>query len=333
MTQKPCQIAYVRNMQNTFTDIDENLLKARYDVRTLYLPNKTLSLIGETSRFLKTADVVVAWFASWHSLPAFLLAKMRGIPRVLITGGYDVAIEPSIEYGLRRGGMGYVISEGVFRLTTLALPFSHTAYQETLRNTPLSSENTRVLPLGVPDHEAFQLPSRKEPIAITIGGVNRVSVRRKGIRHFVEAAQYLPYIKFVVVGKQGDDSIDELRAIASSNVEFTGYVTDDELLQLLQRASVYVQASQHEGFGLSVAESMLARCVPVVTKLGSLPEVVGDMGLFLDETEPSHIAEQIEVAMKTQESRGEIARQYVLDHFSVARRAEGLYQAIDELVL
>jgi hypothetical protein len=71
-----------------------------------------------------------------------------------------------------------------------------------------------------------------------------------------------------------------LRQAASPNVEFLGFVSDEELFSLYARASVYVQASMHEGFGLSVAEAMSAGCIPVVTRAGSLPEVVGDVGGF-----------------------------------------------------
>ena len=53
-----------------------------------------------------------------------------------------------------------------------------------------------------------------------------------------------------------------------------------------RRASVYVQASAHEGFGLSVAEGMLAGCIPVTTRAGALPEVVGDVGIQVDGTGP-----------------------------------------------
>ena len=65
-------------------------------------------------------------------------------------------------------------------------------------------------------------------------------------------------------------------------MEFTGWLSDEELQDLYRRASVYVQASRHEGFGLAVAEAMLAGCVPVVMNVTAMPEVVGDAGVLID---------------------------------------------------
>lgn len=325
------RIVYLYNVKNTFINIDENLLEKRYQIETHFIKSRHPRYLLPLWQSIKKADVVVAWFASWHSLPAFLMARMTGKPCVLITGGYDVANVPEINYGLRRGGLPYLVSEMVFRLSHIALPFSETAYHETLLNTPLTSSRTRALLLGVVDKPAFKNPEIKQDIAITIGNIDHTSVRRKGIRLFVEAAAFLPKIKFIVVGKHKDASIDELLAIATDNVEFTGFVSDETLDKLLIKSKVYVQASRHEGFGLSVAESMLARCIPVVSKQGSLPEVVGDAGLYLNDLKPKTIANTISEAMESMYS-GESARQRILDNFSIEQRAEGLYNAIDALL-
>lgn len=331
MTNPKIRVAYICNLQNTFTEIDKKILKDRFDVINVYVRHKNLTFLPEVWTAIRKADVIIAWFASWHSLPAFLIARALRKPCILITGGYDVANEPNINYGLRRGGLPYLMSDMVFRLSNLALPFSQTAYNETLKNTPLSPDNTQVLSLGVPDKQQFQNPTKKEAIAITIGNIERMSVKRKGIKEFVQAAQYLPEMQFIVVGKHHDDTIDELQSIASSNVNFTGYLSDEDLLDLLQRASVYVQASQHEGFGLAVAESMLARCIPVVSRNGSLPEVVADLGIYLDNIQTRHIADKISEAYR-EDKLGEQARQHILKNFSIEQRSRGLYNAIDSMV-
>lgn len=335
MTSSQTQIAYIRNLENTFTDIDEQILTDKYDVQILYLKHKHPKYIISMWKAIQNADIVLAWFASWHSLPAFMMAAMLGKPRILITGGYDVANEPDINYGLRRGGLSYLISEAVFHLSSLALPFSETAYQETCRNTPLKPLSMKVLRLGVPDKTEFihsNEQSPKEAITITIAGINHVSVRRKGVEEFVRAAQYAPDVRFIVIGKHQDDTIHHLQSIATTNVEFTGFLSDADLRELLSRASVYVQASYHEGFGLAVAEAMLARCIPVVSRNGSLPEVVGESGLYIDSIDPQSIAKKVNEALHLPSLSGEQARHRILENFSIQQRADGLYSIIDNLV-
>jgi glycosyltransferase involved in cell wall biosynthesis len=92
---------------------------------------------------------------------------------------------------------------------------------------------------------------------------------------------------------------------------------------------VYVQASRHEGFGLSLAEAMLAGCVPVVTDVGALPEVVGDVGVTIAEPSPALIAEGVERALRLGAAEGARARARVLEAFPLEPRAAGLRREVE----
>lgn len=63
-------------------------------------------------------------------------------------------------------------------------------------------------------------------------------------------------------------------------VDFRGYVSDDELVELYNEAAVYVRIAAYEGFGLPPIEAMACGCPVVTTDVGSLPEVVGDAGIM-----------------------------------------------------
>jgi glycosyltransferase involved in cell wall biosynthesis len=72
-------------------------------------------------------------------------------------------------------------------------------------------------------------------------------------------------------------AIDRLRTLASqlgANVELPGVVPQGELEQLLASATLLVQPSLEEGFGLPVAEAMAAGIPVAVSTGGSLPEIV-----------------------------------------------------------
>jgi glycosyltransferase involved in cell wall biosynthesis len=78
-------------------------------------------------------------------------------------------------------------------------------------------------------------------------------------------------------------------------VVFTGYVPDERLKCLLARADMLVFPSIYEGFGLPPLEAM-ACGVPVITsRRASLPEVVGEAALLLeDPLEAQEIVEKVE---------------------------------------
>src|SRR5262249_26310678 len=164
-----------------------------------------------------------------------------------------------------------------------------------------------------------------------VGNVE-LPLERKGHESFVRAAAHLPDVEFVLVGTWRDDAARRLRAIATPNVTFTGWVENDRLLDYYRQASVYVQASAHEGFGLSVAEAMLGGCIPVVTRSGALPEVVGGAGIYLASNEPACVADGIRIALNLTDRARLVARQRILESFPLEKRARMLEQVIDGLV-
>lgn len=86
--------------------------------------------------------------------------------------------------------------------------------------------------------------------------MKKQTIKRKGLETFVKSARYLSNIKFVLIGSHLDDSIKYLRSIAPSNVEFTGFVSDEELLKWYQRAKVYCQLSRYEGLPNALCEAL-----------------------------------------------------------------------------
>jgi glycosyltransferase involved in cell wall biosynthesis len=183
---------------------------------------------------------------------------------------------------------------------------------------------------GVPDPFGGLPEKPAEPLALTVGNVDRPNLERKGLGAFAAAAAELPDVEFVLAGRFVDDAREELRAHAPANLRLTGWVEDDELLDLYRRAAVYVQASRHEGFGVSVAEAMLAGAVPVVTRAGALPEVVGDIGVQIDvPAEPRAVAGAIGQALERAPDTGAAARERVLREFSVDARAAALHDLVE----
>jgi glycosyltransferase involved in cell wall biosynthesis len=76
-----------------------------------------------------------------------------------------------------------------------------------------------------------------------------------------------------------------------ADIQFLGYVTDEESARLLGAATALVYVSLFEGFGVPLLEAMHAE-VPIVTSdVSSLPEVAGDAAILVDPIKMEEIAE------------------------------------------
>jgi glycosyltransferase involved in cell wall biosynthesis len=163
-----------------------------------------------------------------------------------------------------------------------------------------------------------------------VGAIDHTTLVQKGQLPFVEAAGALPDVRFTVAGKWLDGSVHELRAQAGDNVEFTGWLSDEDLHATYRRAAVYVQASRHEGFGLAVAEAMLAGCVPVVMNVTAMPEVVGDAGVLIDSQRPEAVADGVRRALELGPDAARRARERILTAFPMERRREGILRVVED---
>jgi len=139
---------------------------------------------------------------------------------------------------------------------------------------------------------------------------------RKNLLRLLQAFRHLkdrcgiPH-KLAVVGPRGwmdqaiYGSVQRLRL--SDSVVFTGFV-DEEVLNLLYNyATVLVYPSLYEGFGLPPLEAMAAGCPVVVSRVSSLPEVVGDAGLYFDPTDVDDIAGTVQRILESPELRSRLA--------------------------
>jgi glycosyltransferase involved in cell wall biosynthesis len=118
--------------------------------------------------------------------------------------------------------------------------------------------------------------------------------------------------------------------VAPPNVELTGWLSDGDLHAAHRSAAVYVQASRHEGFGLAVAEAMLAGCVPVVMDVTAMPEVVGDAGVLIQSQEPAEVADGVRRALAMGPEAAGRARERILTAFPLERRREGILRVVEE---
>ena len=329
MAGRPGGILFVYRGEASFKAIDRGLLARRWPLEE-WVPSRSVAGLAAVLRGVRRRDLVFGWFAGWHTALPVALAWLLRKPSVIVIGGVDVADLPAIGYGFR--GPRKWVSRWVMRRASRLVTNSEFSRDEIDRNIGLPPGRVAVVHHGLPDPFASLPPGPRERMAVTVGVVDRRNLERKGQRAFVEAASLVPEVEFVLIGRWDGEAIDVLRASAPPNVTFTGWLPEERLNEYLAKAAVYVQASLHEGFGMSVAEAMLGGCVPVVTRYGALPEVVGEAGVQIATPSPRDVAAGVREALALGPDAARRARERILREFPLEARERGLYAVVEELI-
>lgn len=97
--------------------------------------------------------------------------------------------------------------------------------------------------------------------------------------------------KLVVVGRPGWKFKSILKKLEENKdiVIYLNYVSDQDRLEILQRASLLVQPAFYEGFGMQILEAFAAGVPVAVSKVSSMPEVAEDSALYFDPHNPQDI--------------------------------------------
>jgi glycosyltransferase involved in cell wall biosynthesis len=77
---------------------------------------------------------------------------------------------------------------------------------------------------------------------------------------------------------------------------------------------------------------MLAGCIPVVTSVGALPEVVGNVGVRIEDGSPKAVAAGVARALELGPEERSRARERILEHFPVVARRRALHAAVEGLL-
>lgn len=109
--------------------------------------------------------------------------------------------------------------------------------------------------------------------------------------------------QLVIVGKKAWMFNDILKeALGNSNdIIFTDYVPEEDLIRLYNDASCFIYPSYFEGFGIPPLEAMACGTPVAVANATSLPEVVGDAGLYFDPYNETEIKDTIKVLLSDEE--------------------------------
>lgn len=117
----------------------------------------------------------------------------------------------------------------------------------------------------------------------------------------------------VIVGGAGWGKADLSSLVTTLNIKervsLKGYVDDVQLRRLYRGARCLVMPSLYEGFGLPVLEAMQCGVPVIVSDAGSLPEITGSAGLFVDPLSESSIARALELLLNNIDLHTRLSKQ------------------------
>ncbi len=119
----------------------------------------------------------------------------------------------------------------------------------------------------------------------------------------------------------------------ASSVVFTGWVSDDEMVALLQRARLAILPSFDEGFGLPVVEAAACGCPAICSDASSLTEVLDEPAARFDPNRADSIARAIERGLTDDDHRAVLAAAAAraVERFTWERVATDTLAALAEL--
>ena len=161
------------------------------------------------------------------------------------------------------------------------------------------------------DHNKFKQTGIAKSSTPLIGFLGRLK-KYKSVEHALQAfalvKKEIPDVQFLLVG-DGDYKMELEKYTASlqlqNAVHFTGFVSEEEKVTLLQQMHVVVQPSAKEGWGLTVVEANACGVSCIASNVQGLREAVvnGETGLHYEYGNIQQLAEKILLVLKNETMR------------------------------
>ena len=150
-------------------------------------------------------------------------------------------------------------------------------------------------------------------------------------------------LRLVLVGQRGPretlDDYDNLVELVTTlgltdKVDFTGYVSQDQLASYFQHALGYVFPSKNEGFGLPVLEAFSFGLPVIISRQGALMEVAGEAALILEKNDSEALLQSMKLLVDDPDLRKELGEKgrIRLEQFSAEKFFLSLEQAFKEIL-
>ncbi|MBN1821372.1 MAG: glycosyltransferase family 4 protein [Prolixibacteraceae bacterium] len=328
-------ILFIYTNYSPFVRTDYEILSSKFNVdKYKYKPVKGLK--KNAFQFLNQFFFLVLngwkydgffiWFADYHSFLPVLFSRIFRKKSFVVIGGYDIARIPELNYGVFISKIRSFVAFFSMKNCTQNLAVSKYVQRKVKWITKL--DNTTLIYNCVTLNNNKGKDVEKDDLILTVGIIQKErTFCIKGIDTFIEVARKLPQYKFLIIGLNSE-KLEHLLKNPPENLTIKNKISHSELIRHYQRAKIYCQLSRSESFGVALAEAMYFGCIPIVTNVGGLTEIINNVGLIIAR-DPDLIAKTIVRIMDGEliPEEGSVARINTIFHKNV--RKEKLLEVIN----
>lgn len=349
------EILYIKSANSTFIKLDEEILSRNFKVKT-FLMNQTskydyfLSLIKMKFFLLKNitkSKIVFIRFCDYYAAIIALFCKLFNKKFVIVVGGYDAVHIPKYKYGAYHNKFRGWCVKFSYKNAHYILPnnptliYNYNDYDDEIARyegvkyfVPNTKAVFKVIYNGFKtdfwiDNQNF---TKDNNMVLTVAYVNNLKTFfLKGIDKFIEMAKIFKDNKFVIVG-MSSKFVEQNGFVITENVELIEKTDQIGLQNYYRKAKVFCLFSLTEGMPNVLCEAMLSKCVPVGSRVNSIPEIIGETGFIINKNDSKLIEEALRSAISSPPKLGIEAQKRIINNFSFSRREQELKDTLSQML-
>lgn len=251
------------------------------------------TILGHAHPALRACDESFDLFhATDHLIP-----KLKSKPVVATVMDAIPLTQPALINSRLRHFKAYAFKKAIQSVQRV-ITISDFSAQELIEHAGIPEHKIDITPLACDQRFFVRIPSQERssrlqklgiqsPYLLFIGTIQpRKNVERLIRAYYALPKEILTSHELVIAGSLREDMQDLLPILTQhrsiGNVRWLKYVSDDDLVALMQSSVALVIPSLYEGFGLPVLEGFASQVPVLSSNSSSLPEVCADAALLFD---------------------------------------------------
>ena len=297
---------YIGGVETRVKELSERLVKRGFEVDVLTtdssgkLPKEVIIKDVKVKRFKSLApgeayhfsrdlekylmknsnsfDIVHAH--SYHAFPSLYAARAKGRNKLVLTPHYHGTGHTVFRSLLHRPYK--LIGKKIFEKADKIICVSNYERNLLFKHFKVDERKVVVIPNGVnlEEFKGLKKGSKDHRILLYVGRLEKY----KGVQHLIKALPKLDYNIFLEIVGKGPYKETLIKLLEKPDVEsrvrFYQDLPRNELLQKYADADVFILLSEHEAFGISVAEALASKTPCIVTNTSALREWIDNQNCF-----------------------------------------------------